>query len=161
MFGERGYLTFPRRAKARKPPQGFIAWCCSCCCPRASREEPGRVEVIHIGPRAEENFDEAGGNKVSVQKRGCGQPQETRYSDERRMTRRVMKRSHASASEKWRPSEDTVEVTEVGVPMLEYQSLVHSTYKDGAGDVRGMQIPEVRVHHEQRGDEGIIYYRIK
>lgn len=155
MFGERGYLTFPRRAMVRKPPQGFIAWCCSCCCPKASREEPGRVEVIHVCPRAEENFDEAEGNKLALQKRGCAQPKETRYTEERRMARHVMQRSHASsASEKWRPSKDIVEVTEMGVPMLEYQSLVHSTYKDGAGGGRGMQSPEIRVHRAEGGEEG-------
>ena len=158
MFGERGYLTFPRRVMARKPPQGFIAWCCSCCYPKASREEPGRVEVTHGCPRAEESFDEAGGNKLAVQKKGFGQPKEARYSDEIRMARRVMQRSHASSvSEKWRPSKDSVEVTEMGVPMLEYQSLVHSTYEDGAVGGRGMQSPEIRVHRAQGGDEGIIF----
>lgn len=159
MFGERGYLTFPRRAMARKPPQGFIAWCCSCCCPKESREEPGRVKVIHACPRAEESFEEAGGNKLVVQKKGCAEPKETRYSDERRMARRVMQRSHASsASEKWRPSKDFVEVTEMGDSMLEYQSLVRSTYEDGADGGRGMQSPEIRVHRAQGGDEGIIRY---
>jgi len=158
MFGERGYLTFPRRVMARKPPRGFIAWCCSCCCPKASREEPGRVEVIHICPRAEENFDEAGGNKMAVQKKGCVQPKENRYSDERRMARLVMQRSHASAIEKWRPSRDRVEVTEAGVPMLEYQSVVHSTYENGADGGRGMQCPEIRVHPPHGGEEGIVHY---
>jgi hypothetical protein len=155
MFGERGYLTFPRRAMARKPPQGFIAWCCSCCCPKASREEPGGVEVIHVCPRAEENFDEAGGNKLAVQKKGCAQRKETRYSDEGRMARRVMQRSHAC--EKWRPNKDSVEVTEMGVPMLEYQYLVHSTYEDGADGGRGMQSPEIGVHRAQGVDEGMIH----
>lgn len=158
MFGERGYLTFPRRVMARKPPQGVIAWCCSCCCPKASREEPGRVEVIHVCPRAEENFDEAGGIKVAVQKKGCGQPKENRYAGERTMARRVMQRSHASASDKWRPSKGRVEVTEVGVPMLEYQSLVHSTCEDSADGARGMQSPEIRVHRAQGGEEGIVRY---
>jgi hypothetical protein len=116
------------------------------------------VEVIHVRPRAEESFDEAGGNKLAVQKRGCGQPKETRYSDERRIALHVMQRSHASASEKWRPSKDNIEVTEMGVPMLEYQSLVRSTYEDGADGGRGMQIPEIRVHRAQGGDEGIKYY---
>jgi len=158
MFGERGYLTFPRRVMARKPPQGFIVRCCSCCCPKASREEPGRVEVIHVCPRAEENFDEAGGNKMAVQKKGCGQPKDNRYSDERRMARRIMQRSHASPSEKWRPSRGRVEVTEVGVPMLEYQSVVHNTYEDGADGGRGMQSPEIIVHLAQGGEEGIVHY---
>jgi len=157
MFGERGYLTFPKRVMARKPPQGFIAWCCSCCCPKASREEPSRVEVIRVCPRAEENFDEAGGNKMEVQKKGYGQPKENRYSDERREARCVMQRSHASASEKWRLNRDRVEVTEVGVPMLEYQSVVHSTYEDGADGGRGMQSPAIRVHLAQGGEEGIVH----
>ena len=156
MFGERGYLTFPRRAMARKPPQGFIAWCCSCCCPKVSKEDPGRVEMMHVCPRAEENFDEAGGNKLAVQKKGCAQPKETRYADERRIARRVVQRSHASASEKWRPSKDGVEVTEMGVPMLEYEPVVHSTYEEGADCVRGMQSPDIRVHRAQFDDEGII-----
>jgi len=95
---------------------------------------------------------------VAVQKKGCGQPKETRYSDERRMARRVMHRSHASASEKWYPSKDSVEVKELGVPMLEYNSPVHSTYEDGADGGRGMQIPEIRVHRAHGGDEGIIHY---
>jgi hypothetical protein len=117
------------------------------------------VKVIHACPRAEESFEEAGGNKLVVQKKGCAEPKETRYSDERRMARRVMQRSHASsASEKWRPSKDFVEVTEMGDSMLEYQSLVRSTYEDGADGGRGMQSPEIRVHRAQGGDEGIIRY---
>jgi hypothetical protein len=95
---------------------------------------------------------------MAVQKRGCGQPKESRYSDERRIALRVMQQSHASASEKWRPSKDSVEVIEMGVPMLERQSLVHSTYEDGAGGGRGMQIPEIRVHRAQGGDEGTTHY---
>jgi hypothetical protein len=115
------------------------------------------VELIHACPRAEEKIDEAGGNRLAMEKKGFGQPKETRYSDERRMAKRVMHRSHASASEKWRPSKDSVEVTEIGIPMLEYQSLVHSTYQDGAGGGRGMKSPEIRVYHAQGDDEGIIH----
>ena len=107
------------------------------------------MEVIRVCPRAEENFDGAGGNKVAVQKRECGQPKEMRYSDERRMARRVMNRSQASVSEKWRLNKDSVDVTEVSVPMLECQSLVHSTHEDGAGGGRRMQVPEIRVRHAQ------------
>ena len=40
MFGERGYLAFPTKAFAGKPPQGFMSWCCSCFCPRRRRETP-------------------------------------------------------------------------------------------------------------------------
>ena len=46
MFGERGYLAFPTRAFAGKPPQGFMAWCCSCCCPRRRREVPKTVRRV-------------------------------------------------------------------------------------------------------------------
>jgi hypothetical protein len=113
------------------------------------------VEVIHVCPRTEENFDEA---RLAVQKREYGQAKETRYSDERRMERHVMNRSQASASEKWRLNKDSVEVTKVGVPMLECQSLVHSTYEDGAGGGRRMQVPEITVRHAKGSDGSIIHY---
>jgi hypothetical protein len=75
------------------------------------------------------------------------------------MVRRVMQRSHASSAiENWRPSKDSVEVTEMGVSMLEYQSIVRSTYEDGADGGRGMQSPEIRVHRAQGSDEVIIRY---
>jgi hypothetical protein len=114
------------------------------------------VEVIHVCPRAEENFDEAGRNKVAVQKMGYGPPKETSYSYERRMGLCAMKRSHTSASEKWHLSKDSVEGREVGIPMVrKYQPPDHDRYEDGAGGGGGMQIPEIRVHHAQDGNEGI------
>jgi hypothetical protein len=116
------------------------------------------VEVIRVRPRAEDSFGEAGGKQVAVQKRECDQPKERRYSDERRMAQRVLNRSQASASEKWRLNKGGVEETNVGVPMLECRSLVHSTYEDGAGDGRRMQVPEIRVRHAQGSDENIICY---
>lgn len=155
MFGERGYLTFPTRATARKPPQGFVAWCCSCCCPSTSEEETGGAEVIHVCPEAEENFDEGEGMKVAVQKMEYGPPTGRRYSCEKRVGLRVVKRGHASTGEKWRHNKDSVEGREVGVPMLKYQPSDRDRYEDGAGGGRGMQIPEIRVHRAQDGDEGI------
>jgi hypothetical protein len=114
------------------------------------------VEVIHVCPRGEENFDEAGGKKVAMQKMEYGPPKEVRYSGERGVGLRVVKQSHTSDSEKWGHSKGNVEGREVGVLMLrKYHSADHGRHEDGAGESRGMQIPEIRVHHAQDIEEGI------
>ncbi|KAJ9595825.1 hypothetical protein L9F63_012980, partial [Diploptera punctata] len=51
MFGERGYLAFPTKFFARKSPQGFLAWFCTCCYPRRRRESNSQQGMVTSTPK--------------------------------------------------------------------------------------------------------------
>ncbi|PSN35914.1 hypothetical protein C0J52_07173 [Blattella germanica] len=65
MFGERGYLAFPRRAFAGKPPAGFIAWCCSCCRPKPKRDVPVSEQIKVPSRIPNENVQELNSGDIS------------------------------------------------------------------------------------------------
>jgi hypothetical protein len=161
MFGERGYLTIPTRALARKSPQGLIDWCCSCCLPKAAREETGGVKVIHICPRTEENCEEDcgidGEESVPGLKMHQAPTNEKRYSDGRRTEPSLVKRGRVSADEESRRKKDSLQEREVDVRMLrKHQSSdMEKRYEDSGVDCRGVEIPLIRMHHVH-GDEGRI-----
>jgi hypothetical protein len=151
MFSERGYLTFPTRALARKPPQGLIFWCCSCCLPKAAREETDGVKVIHICLRPEENCEEDcstdGEECVPVQKNGKMEPS-------------LVKRDDVSANEEWHHNIDSLQEREADVPLLRKPlSLdIEKRYEDSRVNCKGVEIPVIRMHrgHGDDGDEGRI-----
>jgi hypothetical protein len=154
MFGERGYLTFPTRALLRKSPQGFIAWCCSCCLPKPVREE------TCVSPRRDENFEEVTfigeGEKVAVLKSyHSSTVEEWRCSDGKSVGLQLKRRSHASVDEKWLCNRDSHEGREVQVRKLrKCQSSDNEGRCDGSfGGGECVEIPVVKVHHAQDNNE--------
>jgi hypothetical protein len=154
MFGERGYLTFPARALARKPLQGFIAWFCSCCLRKPAREE------TRVPPRTDENCEEDTaidkGEKVAMQKRRLGQTsEERRCSYGKGMELQLKKRGHSSVDEQWLCNKDSHEGRKMQVRMLRKcrSSDNEGRYEDSAGGGKCAEVPMIRVHHAQVGDE--------
>jgi hypothetical protein len=151
MFSERGYSTFLTRTLARKPPQGLIFWCCSCCLPKAAKEETGEVKVIHICPRTEENCEEDcstdGEECVPVQKNGKMEPS-------------LVKREHVSANEEWHCNTDSLQESEVDVPLLRkpLSSDIEKRYTDSHVNCKSVEIPVIRMNrvHGDVRDEGRI-----
>jgi hypothetical protein len=160
MFSERGYLTFITRALARKPPQGLIVWCCSCCLPKAARDETGGVKVIHICPRTEDNCEEDcsidGEELVPVQKMYQAPTKERRYSHGRKIEPYLVKQDHVPANEEWNHNIER----EVDVPMLRkhLSSDIEKRYEDSHVNCEDVKIPMIRMHHVHGddGDEGRI-----
>ncbi|XP_069680537.1 synaptotagmin-like protein 4 [Periplaneta americana] len=81
MLGERGYLAFPTKILARKPPQGFLAWCCSSCCrPKQGRDES--KDPPQDSSAAERGLDVLKKNKRSPEKADTSRTSESEKVEE-------------------------------------------------------------------------------
>jgi hypothetical protein len=156
MFGERGYMTVLTRALARKRPQGLIEWCCSCCLPKATREDYDEIKVIHICPRTEENFEEDcsvdGEESVPVLKMQQVPTKESVHSDGRRVEPSVVKVDHVLAGEEGPCNKDILQDRKGDVQILrKHSSLdVEKPREDSA--VEGMEIPVISTRHVHGDD---------
>jgi hypothetical protein len=164
MFSERGYFTFLTSSLSRKTPQGLIVWCCSCCHPKAARDETSGVKVIHICPRTEENAEEDCNMDVEelvpVQKFNQAPNKGRRYSDGRKMEPFLVKQDHVSSNEERHCNIDSRQEREVDVPMLRkhLSSDIEKQYEDSCVNCEGVEIPVIGMHrvHGDDGDEGRI-----